>query len=277
MLTSETRSHAVSELQTAHSEHWRFRHTAITDVGQRRSVNEDFFLLDPDRDLYVIADGMGGHAAGDVASRLAGETLAAYFEETDMPRQPDKGSEDSESLPHHLVQAVKIANTAIFEEAAERADRQGMGTTVVVLTFFGDRAHWAHVGDSRLYRYRDGTLRQLTRDHSLLEQTIDRHQMSGEEARRLSDQFPYKNVLTRAVGSRYLVDVDVDSAPLNDGDLFLMTTDGVHDTIDDGQIAAELQDHRRDWDRALESIVACANRAGGPDNITVAGIEVRRR
>lgn len=277
MLTSEARSHALTELGTTRTDSWQLRHAAATDVGRQRSGNEDFFLLHPDRRLFVIADGMGGHAAGDIASRLAAETVAAYFDEADLPRRPDPSTGRDDSMAQHLIRSIKLANSSVFEEASESCERHGMGTTIVALTFGGDIAHWAYVGDSRLYRLRDGRLDQLTRDHSLLEQTIERQDLSGDEIERLHQHFPYKNVLTRAIGSRYVVEVDTGREELKDGDLFVMTTDGVHDTIDDPQLQSILEDHADDWKTATRSIIAECNRAGGPDNITAACVQVRRR
>ncbi len=275
MITSETRSQAFTELEATPRGKWELRHTAITDVGRRREVNEDFYLIHPERALYVVADGMGGHAAGEVAARMTCETLAAYFDETELPDSIP--GPDDKPLENHLVQAIKIANATVFEQASQRSDRRGMGTTVVALTFHDDRAFWAHVGDSRLYRLRKGDLQPLTKDHSLLEKTLERQDLSTAEAEELIENFPYKNVLTRAVGSRYVVDVDVGSIPVEEGDLFVMTTDGVHDVIGSNRLFDLLYLHRGDWPEACRSIVAEANRVGGPDNITVACVEVARR
>ncbi len=277
MLTSESQSHATAELDSVRDEHWTFHFSAATDVGRQRSINEDFYLLYPDRHLYIVADGMGGHAAGEVASRMAAETLAAYFDECDLPQRADPTADREKSMPHHLVQAVKITNSAIFEEAGQSTEREGMGTTIVALAFSDERAYWAHVGDSRLYRWRNRRLEPMTRDHSLLEQTLDRHDLTDEETRQLKERFPYKNVLSRALGTRYTVDVDVDSAPLRDGDLYAMTTDGVHDVVDDVELAEVLRRHRHDWHRACQTVVDTANGAGGPDNSTIACIETRTR
>ena len=277
MLTSTPRSDATTDLQTTTSGRWTFRYAAATDTGRRRDVNEDFFLLHPDRRLFVIADGMGGHAAGEVASRITAETLAAYFEEAELPLHGDRSSDVDETMSHHLIQAVKIANSTVFDEAQDSVDRRGMGTTVVALSFSDERAHFAHVGDSRLYRLRDTHLEQLTRDHSLLEQTIGRQDITGEEAEQTRRNFPYKIVLTRAIGSRYVVDVDADSTPVEHGDLFVLTTDGVHDVISDAAIADALLASDENWHQACRHIIAGANLAGGPDNITVVCVQVHRR
>lgn len=277
MNTSEARPHAHADLHSTRTKKWEFRHTAITDVGQRRDANEDFYLLDPDRQLFVIADGMGGHAAGEVASEMASQTVAAYFEETGLPESLGDGSgQQGPSLQAHLVQALKIANASVFQEATENVEHKGMGTTLVALAFHDDYAYWAHVGDSRLYRLRGERLMPLTRDHSLLEQTLDRHDLSSEEAAQLSESFPYKNVLTRAIGSRYVANVDAESSILQDGDAFIMTTDGVHDVIGHYKLQEIIRKHRPDWNDACQAIVAEANHLGGPDNITALIVETRR-
>ena len=269
MLSSEAHSHAATDLQTTRIDPWEFRHAAITDVGQRRDHNEDFYLVVPNRKLFIVADGMGGHAAGEVASRLAAETIAAYFEEVQL------STDDHNGASPHLVRAIEIANASIHDEARRRASQRGMGTTAVALLFSGDRAHWAHVGDSRLYRLRGDELTPLTRDHSLLEQTLATQNFTDAEARDFAAHFPYKNILTRGLGTNPKVDVDVDSAPVRHEDLFVMTTDGLHDTIDDDEIARILMRHRPHWSTACDSLVHAANRAGGPDNITIACVEAR--
>ncbi len=277
MHTSQARQHAHTRLRSVAGQRWEFHYTAISDVGRKREANEDYYLLHPDRQLFVIADGMGGHSSGEVASRMTCETVAAYFDEADLPRRlgPETGLQ--QSLQQHLVQAIKIANASVFQEAVENPARQGMGTTVVALTFCGDHAYWGHVGDSRLYRLRTDDLQPLTRDHSLLEQTLDRQDFTEEESAQFTENFPYKNVLTRAVGSRYVVDVDVDSAPLQNGDLFIMTTDGVHDVLGVDKLGELLVQHRPDWNDGCQAIVAETNHLGGPDNITALCVEVRSR
>ena len=277
MQISGQRSHTFAKPQLRRGKHWQFSYLAVTDVGRKRPLNEDFFLLHPDRDLYIVADGMGGHAGGEVASRLAGETIAAYFDKRDLPQAVAYQDPMSRHtvLPHHLVEAVESAHDAIVEAASRDVERRGMGTTVVALTFCGDRAYWAHVGDSRLYRMRDGSLEAMTRDHSLLEQQLELHMMTDEEARQFSEDFPYKNVLTQALGATDSVDVAVDSAPLQSDDLFVMTTDGIHDVIGESAIAELLSRYRHDLKKACEEVVVDANRAGGPDNITIACVEIR--
>lgn len=275
MLSSEAHPHAATDLLTTRHDHWEFRHAAITDVGRQRDHNEDFYLLSPERNLVVVADGMGGHAAGEVASRLAAETVTAYFDELDLSG-PSLPSHGEDRLSTHLTKAIDIANSTIQDHAAEHREQSGMGTTIVALAFSGDQAVWAHVGDSRLYRFRDDILTPMTRDHSLLEQTVAEQNLSKPEATRVRKHFPYKNILTRALGTRSALEVDIDNAALRDGDVFLISTDGLHDTLDDSAIAEILQHHSPDWPTACHAFVEAANRAGGPDNITAACVQIRR-
>lgn len=274
MITSETRAQAFADLEATDHRSWTLRHTALTDVGQRRQVNEDFYLLYPERGLFVVADGMGGHAAGEVASRMVCETLAAYFDETDLPDEDHRQA--PQAMGDHLTKAIQIANETIFEEAAQRRERAGMGTTAVALSIYDDRAAWAHVGDSRLYRLRQTKLEPLSRDHSLLEKTLALQELSGAEAAEFTRTFPHKNVLTRAVGSRPDVDVAVDDQPLESGDLFVMTTDGIHDVIGTDCLFDLLYLNRGNWPAACRTIAAETNRRGGPDNLTIACVEVQK-
>ena len=274
-LTSEARRHAHTRLQHRSAFGWDFHYAAISDVGQRREENEDFYLLYPERNLYVLADGMGGHAAGEVAARLASETLGAYFEEQELPETlPDP--DPLHPLPDHLERAMKLANRSVFEEGSSHSGKRGMGTTLVALTFHRDFAYWAHVGDSRLYIYRDDSLGVLTRDHSLLEDAIVSQGFSHQEAQDFRRAFPYRNVLTRAIGSRDEVDVDVAGMPLNDGDIYLLTSDGVHDVIGPSTIADIITTHRPDFATAARTLVDQTNAAGGPDNITALFVQSSR-
>lgn len=268
MLTSDARSHAATGQKQTRIDRWELKHAALTDVGKKREVNEDYFLLDPKRQLYLIADGMGGHAGGEVASRIAAETVGGYFEELDAAYTP-------ESMPRRLVEAIKVANSALFEKVESHPELEGMGTTVVALAFTPGFASWAHVGDSRLYRLRDGRVSALTRDHSLLEQALQRQNLAPEEADDFAEHFPYRNVVTRALGTRRVVEVDTDSEPLVDGDLFAMTTDGVHDVIGTERFAGLLVEHRTDCERACQAVADETLRTGAPDNLAIACVRVR--
>jgi PPM family protein phosphatase len=226
----------------------RFVHGARTDVGRGRSANEDAYLVDPAGGLYAVADGVGGHQAGEVASSIAIETLRAAF-----------------AAGASLDAAVQEANTAVFANAIENTAMRGMGTTLtaVVLTD-GHLATLGHVGDSRAYLLRDGGITQVTDDHSLVGQLVREGRLSSEEA----VNHPQRSVIMRAVGLDAEVEVDVYKIDLRLGDRLVLCSDGLSDMLRDDAIAAVL---RRDADPqgAADALVEQANEAGGNDNITV--------
>jgi PPM family protein phosphatase len=219
---------------------------SATDIGRVRERNEDSLLVDPP--LYVVADGMGGHRGGQVASQVALETLEGLAKE-------GRGS---------LADHVREANRAIWDRSVEDERLSGMGTTLTAARIQGTDALIAHVGDSRAYLLRDGALRRLTTDHTL----VDRMVKSGEITEEEADVHPHKNVLTRALGTDELVEVDEDSVSLVDGDRVLICSDGLTGMVTEDQIQAIL-DHSDDPQQAADRLVKAANRAGGVDNITV--------
>ncbi len=230
-----------------------------------REHNEDAFLLLPDAQLAVVADGMGGHQAGDVASRITIETLEEDFgDATPMPARGFLGlfrrrSEGSD----RLADSVRRANKAILDFARDRPECRGMGTTVVSLWAESGMLHYAHVGDSRLYRLRDGLLAQLTADHSLVNEYIRLGQLTPEQAR----HFPYKNVIVRALGLSPGVEVDTDTSELRAGDRYLLCSDGLTDLVEDETIRLQLA-QIEDLDAAAAALVELALEAGGLDNVT---------
>ena len=252
-----------------------------TDVGLQRTVNEDAYLLAPRDELFVVADGMGGHAAGEVASRLTSDLIGAYFQETagmdaaDMP-MPYFFSAEMRDEERRLVTAVKLSNAAVYEQGLANSEQNGMGSTVVAVHVVEDNIYWAHVGDSRLYRLRYGRMMQLTSDHSLLNHAIEQRGLKGDELQEFVSLFPYKNMLVRAIGVRSEVEVESGNSPMEDGDLFLLCTDGVHNLIDDSELAAILGEYQDDLQGGCDEIVFEANQRGGGDNITVVILEGRR-
>ena len=223
---------------------------AYTDVGQVRPTNEDAAAIVP-QGCAIVADGMGGYAAGEVASNLLVETVKQVLTQTPPPWDEEV-----------LRGAVMEANTAILNEAAKTPACEGMGTTATLVDYSDGRiAVWAHVGDSRLYLLRDGELRQITRDHSYVADLVEAGTITPEEARR----HPKKNVLTRAVGVEEDVKVDAGRFHLQNGDILLLATDGVTNMIDDATLTRLLLEHPNDPAYALG---AAANDAGGRDNIT---------
>jgi PPM family protein phosphatase len=255
------------------------RLTAAGDshVGLRRDHNEDAFLLLLEERLVCVADGMGGHASGEVAARVAVEEMAEFFrltgreEETTwpVPEEPGRGEHEN-----RLIAGVKLANLRIRERARTDERLRGMGTTLVT-AWFSDRAPEAlvaHVGDSRAYLYRRGALTQLTEDHSLLNDFIRVHRPSRAEI----DAFPHKNVIVRALGMRDDLTVDVVRVPLEEGDQILLCCDGVSGMLPDPRIAEILRSARGDVSRAVQGLIAAANEAGGIDNITCVVAQVHR-
>jgi protein phosphatase len=251
----------------------RIRYAAKTDPGLKRNHNEDYFSLIEDEQLFLVADGMGGHACGEVASKMAADVIREFFgrSKDDDATWPFKMDRQLSYLENRLVVGIKLANQRIFEAASRDLRLKGMGTTVVITQVAGDKLYVAHVGDSRCYRLRGGGVKQLTRDHSLLEDYKDaRPEMSEEEQKK----FPHKNVITRALGMRESVQVDVLSEDVQDGDVFLLCSDGLSGMVDDGKIA-ETMLRCQDLEQAVAGLVTAANQAGGNDNVTVLALECR--
>jgi protein phosphatase len=251
----------------------RIRYAAKTDPGLKRNHNEDYFSLIEEEQLFLVADGMGGHACGEVASKMAADVIREFFTRSkdDDATWPFKMDRSLSYLENRLVVGIKLANQRIFDAASRDARLKGMGTTVVIGQIAGDRFYIAHVGDSRCYRVRGGAIKQMTRDHSLLEDYKDaRPEMSEEEQKK----FPHKNVITRALGMRETVQVDVLSEEVQDGDVYLLCSDGLSGMVDDRRIGETLG-KAGDLEQAVAALVEAANGAGGNDNITVLALECR--
>ena len=223
----------------------------LTDQGRVRRANEDFFVMQPEAGVFVVCDGMGGAAAGETASRLAAEAALSAL------------TKEREGLAA-IREAVRLANSAVYERAIRDRRLEGMGTTLVVLALTGSTARLGHVGDSRCYRWRAGTLERLTQDHSLVEEQIQIGRMTREQARRS----PMQNVITRAVGTRAEVIADLQEFPVTDGDLFLIASDGLTRELTDAAIGGILETASDDLENVCARLVAAANDAGGHDNIT---------
>ncbi|HEX2295505.1 MAG TPA: Stp1/IreP family PP2C-type Ser/Thr phosphatase [Actinomycetota bacterium] len=226
-----------------------------TDVGRVRKGNEDSYLLEAP--IYAVADGMGGHIAGDVASATAVAEISDGID-----RSPPEDGAD-------LAELVTRANGAIWEKARSDPSLRGMGTTCTLVMIDGDVAHIAHVGDSRAYLLRDGSFRQLTEDHTLVERMVREGRLSAEEAA----NHPQRNVITRALGVDANVQVDVSEERLSDGDRILITSDGLTSMVEPEEIA-EVLDRERDPQAAADRLVEMANDAGGEDNVTVLVLHV---
>jgi PPM family protein phosphatase len=242
---------------------------AASHKGRVRTANEDSFGICADEGLFVVCDGMGGAAAGEVASRVAvdavlkslcGPRKAAAARDTDPGPIGDGASSE---VPVLLRDAVSDANHMVFSQAANDSRLHGMGTTLVALMAQGHKVWVAHVGDSRCYRFRDGGLEQLTRDHSLVDEQVKLGQLTREEAERS----PLRNVITRAVGSQRSVSTEINELETVAGDLFLLCSDGLTRELPDGRIQTILK-LSDDLDTICKSLIDAANDAGGRDNVT---------
>lgn len=242
--------------------------SAVTDPGIVRVHNEDSVAISPAAGLAVLADGMGGYNAGEVASGLATALLIRDLEQ-DMIRI----AEDSDAMRiplHQLIQGrIHQVNHAIFEASHENAQLSGMGTTLVVAVMLGDRLSVAHIGDSRAYRWRGGKLNQITRDHSLLQEQIDAGLLTASEARYSQN----RNLVTRALGVDPVVVAEIADFDTQVGDVYLLCSDGLTDMVPDEEIAAVLASDRS-LDACANELVQLANDHGGRDNVSVILIRV---
>ena len=235
----------------------RYEYASSLHTGLVRDNNEDSLAIDPTHGVAVLADGMGGYNAGEVASRMAVDHLVGAV-------CSHVGAQGADQLSEALAEHARVANRAIFDAANSNPAYQGMGTTLVVCVFLRDHMWVGHVGDSRGYRLRGGELKQLTRDHSLLQDYLDAGLMTEEEA--LTSGF--RNLVTRAVGVEADVELELQRHPVEPGDLFLLCSDGLTDMVDDAALR-EILLAEADLDRAAQALVAAANARGGRDNIAV--------
>jgi protein phosphatase len=243
---------------------------ARTDVGRKRKSNEDAFFMDDELGLYVVADGMGGHAAGEVASREAVDTVYGMVKRgiTRVPTLVDPVSEDDSRAVRRLMEsAVQAATYFVYSMAEIDRAKSGMGTTISALLVLGGYAVTAQVGDSRIYRVLGDMVEQMTEDHTLVAWQVKQGLISAEEAARS----PQRNVITRAVGNREYVQVDTRCIPLVSGARFLLCSDGLHGYLRDADIAPIVS---LGGQSAVEKFVALANERGGKDNITAVLLEL---
>lgn len=246
---------------------------SATDKGLRRSTNEDSVSVREDLGLFVVADGMGGHAAGEVASRAAVEGIVAFVEAT-QTMSPDQ----TWPIPFDLEQSVnanrlragfQIGNRRLASQIGSSSELRGMATTAVAVLIDGGTGTLAHVGDSRAYRLRDGQLDRLTRDHSWVEEQIRVGALSETAAR----QHPWRNIVTRALSGSEDLEVDLQEVALEPGDRLLLCSDGVFTVLSDDQIGDVLR-READLDDLCDALIQGANDGGGPDNVTAVVLEV---
>jgi serine/threonine protein phosphatase PrpC len=238
-----------------------------TDIGMLRSVNQDAFLTDDSRHLYVVADGMGGHAGGEIASQICIESIQSYLKEKLTDNDLRLGHPNME-VRTILAGAVNYASSKIYERALEEPMLKGMGTTATLLKLIDSYAYTAHVGDSRLYLFRAGFLYQMTSDHSLVSEQIRAGLLTEEEAA----FHQLRNVITRSVGYQEEEEVDTSAFAVLNGDLLLICSDGLYSKISDQEIAGILKEYGL---KSAPRLIALANERGGDDNISVVLVETK--
>lgn len=234
----------------------RFTCAGRTDVGVVRSGNEDAFLMVPDAGIFIVADGMGGHAAGEVASEMSVQIVGRSLE--NIVGRPD--AEAAETIRKGIVDA----NAAIFQRTLVEQDKRGMGTTVTAMVINGERYMIGQVGDSRAYLLRDGQLLQVTKDHSYVQEQVDAGYLTPAQAR----THPYSNVITRCVGANSDVAPDIYGGTLHGNDLFLLASDGLTGMLEDEDLLTILTSGRSPGE-LVDKLISEANRRGGLDNVTV--------
>lgn len=232
----------------------------MTDVGKCRKINQDELLIDETRGLFAVADGMGGHAAGEVASQMAIEALTEA-----VPDDDGKLAGDPDAAARWLACAFREGNRMICESVMTRGEWRGMGTTIVALLTLGDRVVIGHVGDSRAYLLRDDALQRLTSDHSYVNEQVKLGLLTDDEAQR----HPMRNIVTRALGNRTDLEVELRHHDVHPGDVYLLCSDGLNSMLHDEEIAGMLRDNAGNPEQACQALVAAANERGGEDNITV--------
>jgi PPM family protein phosphatase len=244
----------------------RIEVAGTTHVGMKRNHNEDNYLILSDENLCCVADGMGGHSSGEIASKIAVDELAEFFrmtardQDVTWPFKMDKARNYDEN---RLATGIKLANKSIYEKACTDTKYKGMGTTIVSLHFINDTAYVGHVGDSRVYFFRQGVLKQVTEDHSLLNDYLKAKKLTPEEI----ENFPHKNVIVRALGMKETVQVDVSKVEPQEGDVFLLCSDGLSGMVTDPQMQ-EILSRTMELDKACSQLIDLANAAGGNDNVT---------
>ena len=245
-----------------------------TDAGLRRTSNEDSHIARPDIGLFIVADGMGGHVAGEVASRVAVESITAFIQETagddrnrtwPFPFEPELSMDGN-----RLKAAFRLANRRIASTIADSQDLRGMATTASAVLIGRDQACVAHIGDSRVYVLRGGKLSQITDDHSWVEEQVRAGMLTPDAAR----QHPWRNVVTRALSGADDPEIDVVEVKPSKGERFLLCSDGLFGVVMDDQIGAILADATASLDGICGRLIEAANAGGGPDNITALIIQI---
>ena len=246
------------------------RFFGLSDVGRKRTQNEDAFLVSDEHQFAILADGMGGRTFGEVASAMVVENLGNHIRE-DMPASIERleMSDQAVMAVNLLDEWIRDANAAVFARGVEDESYQEMGTTVVVLLGLGRQVILGSVGDSRIYRFSGGPLEQLTEDHSFVNSQVKAGVLTEEEAR----QSNQRNIITRALGTSEKVKADITIQTCGPGDRFLLCSDGLTDMIPDDELSS-IMERKLDLEQTATALVSAANAAGGVDNITVVLAEV---
>lgn len=247
---------------TAKTKPFTFRSSGLTDTGQVRENNEDAWKVIPESNVIVLADGMGGHTAGEIAAQEAVDHYASFIEAKSGEITP----RNAKSL---LAEVIKEVNSSVFRLAKADRELRGMGTTICCGIFVEDFFFFAHVGDSRIYRFRDQKIKQLTADHSLVQELIE----LGELNKRQAQEFNQRNIITKAIGTEPQVEPSIDSCDIRPGDIVMMCSDGLSDLLSNKEIEKILS-LSADINKKTELFVQSANRRGGMDNITVILLEI---
>ena len=250
----------------------KIRYAGSTHVGMKRAHNEDNFRLLGEENLYVVADGMGGHASGEVASEIAVEAVASFYADTGQDQEITWPYREDRALAfdeNRLITAIRLANLRVYEKAQSDARYRGMGTTIVALACGPSGAFVAHVGDSRGYMLRDGAISQVTEDHSLLNDYLKVHKLSPAEI----EHFPHKNVIVRALGMGDSVKVETTRIQPRPGDVYLLCSDGLSGMLPDPTMLELVRGCAGNLERSCQQLIEQANAHGGQDNITVVMVE----
>lgn len=250
----------------------KFAHVELTDVGRVREHNEDDIGCDPDIGVWVLADGMGGYNAGEVASGIAVKTVIDLVSEACRREQRNAVEPATGYMRQTIVlrDAILRANKIIHQTAQSQPQCEGMGTTLVACLFYDDRVSIAHVGDSRVYRMRGNRFEQITMDHSLLQELVDRGFYSQEEAQRSTN----RNYVTRALGVEASVEVEVQEMDVEKGDYFLMCSDGLPDMVEDEDIHLTINTFNTSIQTIGEQLIKLTNDNGGRDNVSIVIVRV---
>lgn len=244
-----------------------------SSVGKKRSINEDAYFADKEQRLFIVADGMGGHNAGEIASQQALEIFREYFQkgiedkDTSWIRHIDPGMDDISNV---ITASVKIANSRVYRMSFTNPQYKGMGTTLAGIYFTERTAYIFNIGDSRVYSYKGGNLLQITEDHSWIQEQVRLKLLTDSQAK----NHQWKNVITRALGTAKNINIDLFKHPYESGEIFLICTDGLTSMLDDEKIKSIIENNRLELNEIITKLIDQANKAGGEDNITAISIEI---